>query len=141
MGKTYEVSKNDSELPELEFISYRAQMKEEGSFTFTFDRVSHNDEAGSSGEGEVVTLVNVAESQAVSDWVSPYPDAQFEVKHTDGDRLLKAIIRAFKKHLPEGEIDADGIVAVANNEGGGTLTVEKVTMDNGPDAGRWTVKA
>lgn len=139
MGTKFEVSKKE-ELPELEFISYRAIMKEEGKFTFTFDRVSYNDEAGSSGTGEVVTLVNIDQSKAAAVWITPYPDAQFEVNVTDGERLVKALIRAFHEHLPVGSVDVESIIAVANNENGGSLTVEKVKMDNGHDAWRWSVK-
>ena len=139
MGTKFEVSKKE-ELPELEFISYRAIMKEEGKFAFTFDRVSYNDEAGSSGTGEVVTLVNIEDSEAAAVWITPYPDAQFEVNVTDGERLVKALIRAFHEHLPVGSVDVESIIAVANNENGGSLTVEKVKMDNGHDAWRWSVK-
>ena len=139
MGTKFEVSKKE-ELPELEFISYRAIMKEEGKFAFSFDRVSYNDEAGSAGTGEVVTLVSIDNSQACAVWITPYPDAQFEVNVTDGERLVKALIRAFHEHLPVGSVDVESIIAVANNENGGTLTVEKVKMDNGHDAWRWSVK-
>ena len=67
IGKEYTVNKHDNEeRPELGFIQYRTVMKEEGKFSFTFDRVSYNDEAGSSGEGEVVTLVNTATADAVA---------------------------------------------------------------------------
>lgn len=114
-------------------------MKNEGAFSFTFHRVSHNDEAGGSGDGEVVTLINLDDSQAVSVWVSAYPDAQFEVNVTDGERLVNALIRAFRDALPEGKVTADAVAVVASNENGGSLTVEKVKMDNGHDAWRWSV--
>ena len=140
IGKEYTVNKHDNEeRPELGFIQYRTVMKEEGKFSFTFDRVSYNDEAGSSGEGEVVTLVNTATADAVAVWVSPFPDALFEVKTTDGERLINALIRAYGNHISSDTITADSVAAVASNENGGTLLVAKVTMDSGHDAWRWTV--
>ena len=114
-------------------------MKDEGEFSFTFHRVSHNDEAGNDGSGEVVTLINLDDSQAISVWVSAYPDAQFEVKVTDGERLVNALIRAYSDALPEGKVTADDVAVVASNDGGGELTVEKVKMENGFDAWRWSV--
>lgn len=114
-------------------------MKDEGSFTFPFSRVSHNDEAGNSGDGEVVTLIDIDSGTAIAVWVSEYPDAQYPVNTTDGTRLVNALIRAYKDTMQEGTITAGDVAVIASNEGGGVLTVEKVKMDNGHDAWRWTV--
>jgi hypothetical protein len=140
IGKEFLVKKQDSEdTPDLEWVRYREIMKDEGQFSFTFHRVSHNDEAGNDGSGEVVTLINLDDSQAISVWVSAYPDAQFEVKVTDGERLVNALIRAYSDALPEGKVTADDVAVIASNDGGGKLTVEKVKMENGFDAWRWSV--
>ena len=121
-------------------MSYRQIMKDDNEFSFTFQRVTYNDEAGSEGTGEVVTLINLDDSQAVSVWITPYPDAQFEVNVTDGTRLINALIRAWSKELKgTQDFGADTVAAVASNENGGSLVVEKVKMDNGFDAWRWTV--
>ena len=114
-------------------------MKDEGSFTFPFSRVSHNDAAGNSGDGEVVTLIDIDSGTAIAVWVSEYPDAQYAVTTTDGTRLVNALIRAYKDTMQEGTITADDVAVIASNEGGGILKVEKVKMDNGHDAWRWTV--
>lgn len=140
IGKEFLVKKQDSEeTTDLEWVRYRDIMKEQGEFSFTFHRVSHNDEAGSDGSGEVVTLINLDDSKAISVWVSAYPDAQFEVKVTDGERLVNALIRAYNDALPEGNVTADDVAVVASNDGGGKLSVEKVKMENGFDAWRWSV--
>ena len=53
-----------TEMDSLEFVSLREQMKETDGASFSFDRVRMSSDAGSSGEGEVITLVNTAASQA-----------------------------------------------------------------------------
>ena len=86
-----------------------------------------------------MTLIDTGSAKAVSVWVSPYPDALFEVSVTDGERLIKALIRAWSDTIPGDSITAEEIAVVASNENGGTLLVAKAKMDNGYDAWRWTV--
>ena len=140
IGTTYNVKTNDNDAPDLEFIQYRTLMRDDGKFTFAFDRVTYNDEAGSTGEGEVVTLIDTASATAVSVWVTPYPEALFEVAVTDGTRLITALIRAWSEELKgTKDFGADTVAAIASNENGGTLVVAKATLESGHDAWRWTV--
>ena len=137
MATEYEIKK--TETTDLDFIHYRNEMKEQGEFNFTFNRVSYNDTAGADESGEVVTLVNSDDSKAVSVWVSEYPDAEFKVNKTDGTRLMNALIRAFGDMMQEGKADGHAIAAIASAENGGALNVSKVEMDNGHLAWRWVV--
>lgn len=139
MATEFEIKKNETETSDLEFIPYRHEMKDKGEFNFTFNRVSYNDEAGADGKGEVVTLVNSDTSQAVSVWVSEYPDAEFKVNMTDGARLVNALIRAYGDMLTGDKIDGHALAVIASNENGGSLTVSKEEMDNGHLAWRWVV--
>ena len=109
-----------TEMDSLEFVSLREQMKETDGASFSFDRVRMSSDAGSRGEGEVITLINTAASQAAAVWVTPYPDAKFEVApdQTDGARLGRALARCFP-----GEDNAETLTKA--NEAGGTLTVRK----------------
>ena len=116
-------------------------MRDDSKFTFAFDRVTYNDEAGATGDGEVVTLIDTGSATAVSVWVTPYPEALFEVAVTDGTRLINALIRAWSEELKgTKDFGADTVAAVASNENGGTLLVAKATLDSGHDAWRWSVK-
>ena len=114
-------------------------MRDDSKFTFAFDRVTYNDEAGATGDGEVVTLIDTGSATAVSVWVTPYPEALFEVNVTDGERLINALIRAWSNIIEGDTITAESVAAVASNENGGTLLVAKAKMESGHDAWRWTV--
>ena len=109
-----------TEMDSLEFLSLREQMKNDGEAAFAFDRVRMSNNAGSTGEGQVITLINTAASQAAAVWVTPYPDAKFEgaADQTDGARLGRALARCFPG------ASNDETLAKAN-EAGGTLTVRK----------------
>ena len=109
-----------TEMDSLEFVSLREQMKETDGASFSFDRVRMSSDAGSSGEGEVITLIHTGDSKATAVWVTPYPDAKFEVAadQTDGARLGRALARCFP-----GEDNAETLAKA--NEAGGTLTVRK----------------
>jgi len=110
-----------TEMDSLEFVSLREQMKENEGATFSFDRVRMTDDAGAEGNGEVITLINTTEGKAAAVWITPYPDAQFEVdpEQTDGARLGRALARHFGSGLEKGDL-----ITKANEEGG-TLVVSK----------------
>ena len=141
MGTQYEIKRNEeNEAPELSFVAYREKMKEDEKLTFNFDRMAYNDKAGKTGEGEVVTLINTATAEAIAVWVTQHPEALFEQEVTDGQRLINALIRAFEENLSG--LDAvvgDALAAIVNNENGGALPVQKVELDSGFKAWRWTV--
>lgn len=100
-----------------------------GEATFEFSRVVFNDEAGSDGSSQVITMMNDAEACSV--WVTQHPDAQFPVEadQTDGARLGRALQRAF------GGASNEEIQDNANNYGGGSLSVTQVQY--GDDPSRW----
>lgn len=108
---------------DLEFINLRNVMKEEGEASFVFTNVSWTDKAGSEDNGEVITLIDSNTSTATSVWVTPYPDAKFEVspEQTDGARLGRALARTFDK---DGEMSKSDVIAAANATGG-KLSVTK----------------
>ena len=109
-----------AEMDSLQFVSLREQMKNDGGASFTFDRVRMSNNAGSTGEGQVITLIHTGDAIATAVWVTPYPDAKFEVApdQTDGARLGRALARCFPG------ASNDETLAKAN-EAGGTLTVRK----------------
>ena len=109
-----------AEMDSLQFVTLREQMKNDGGASFTFDRVRMSNNAGSTGEGQVITLIHTGDAIATAVWVTPYPDAKFEVApdQTDGARLGRALARCFPG------ADNDETLAKAN-EAGGTLTVRK----------------
>ena len=119
----------ENEGDDLEFLSLRQQMKDDGEAAFAFDRVTHSHTAGSTGDGEVITLVNTDNQTAVAVWVTPYPEAQFEQdpRQTDGARLGRALARCWP-----GESNEDTFVKA--NESGGNLTVTKNEFG---DDGQW----
>ena len=109
-----------TEMDSLQFVSLREQMKSDGGASFAFDRVRMSNSAGSTGEGQVITLIHTGDAIATAVWVTPYPDAKFEVAadQTDGARLGRALARCFPG------ANNDETLAKAN-EAGGTLTVRK----------------
>ena len=109
-----------AEMDSLQFVSLREQMKNDGGASFTFDRVRMSNNAGSTGEGQVITLIHTGDAIATAVWVTPSPAAKFEVAadQTDGARLGRALARCFPG------ADNDETLAKAN-EAGGTLTVRK----------------
>ena len=121
---------------DMEWVNLRTIMAETrsdeepytGSASFEFNRVVHNNDAGSQG-GEVITLMNDT-GQACAVWVTQHPDAQFPVDDdkTDGARLGRALARAFG-----GETN-DQVFGNANALGG-TLNVTQVQY--GEDQTRW----
>ena len=113
---------------DLEFVSARQAMKEDGRFEFVFTAAVYNEEK------DVITLIDSNTSTACAVWVQPYPDSQYEVSpdQTDGARLGRAIARAFPGD------NNDEIFAKAS-ETGGILTVEKNPDYN--NAWLWSIKA
>lgn len=120
---------------ELTFISLRDQMKENGEASFSFSHVAYREDAGSSGEGKVITLIDEATATATSVWVTPYAESKFpqDETQTDGARLGRAIARKF------GGENNDEVFANAN-ETGGILTVTKNTFEDGW-AWLWEIKS
>ena len=113
----WNVTQNNMSDEDLEFINLRSEMKENEKASFVFTNVSWTDKAGSEDNGEVITLIDSNTSTATSVWVTPYPDAKFEVspEQTDGARLGRALARAFDK---DGKMSKEDVIASANASGG-----------------------
>ncbi len=112
---------------DLDFVSARQAMRDDGRFEFVFTTAVYNEDK------DVITLIDSSTSTACAVWVQPYPDSQYEISpdQTDGARLGRALARAFP-----GDTN-DDIFAKAS-ESGGTLTVEKNPKYN--NAWLWSIK-
>ena len=112
---------------DLDFVSARQAMRDDGRFEFVFTTAVYNEDK------DVITLIDSSTSTACADWVQPYPDSQYEISpdQTDGARLGRALARAFP-----GDTN-DDIFAKAS-ESGVTLTVEKNPKYN--NAWLWSIK-
>ena len=119
----------------IEWINYRLKMKEDSAFTFDFQRISYKEDAGSH-DGEVFYLFNDEDNQGASIWITPHPEALFEVNVTDGQRLGNALLRA----LNESDLSVYDIVDRTNMSNGGKLLVKKADLKNGHWAWRWEVR-
>ena len=126
---TWRDTGSDDAEQDIAFVSYRAIMKEEGEFTFTFTVATYNDSAGATGDSQCITLINGDENTAITCWLTQHPEALYPQSLTDGVRLGKALDRAFK-----GETHLDTIDKAS--EAGGTLKVTKNQVE-GKDYWAW----
>tara|TARA_R110000751_G_scaffold95507_5_gene186718 strand:- start:641 stop:1051 length:411 start_codon:yes stop_codon:yes gene_type:complete len=126
-----------NEEDEVTFLPYRQLMKDDGVFTFTFTSVSHNENAGTTGDSECITLIDTDTATAVTMWAKSHPDSLYPVADdkTDGAKLGRALRRAFKGSNWE--------EVFSNANAGGKLTVAKNDFPASPTgfAWLWTVKA
>ena len=128
----------NTDLPQLEFISIREQLKKDKKVRFAFTRISFKDNAGKNEDKECFTLINDDKLVATTVYVTAHEESLFPESKTDGVRLGEALVRALKPQ--EKEITGQLLVELANKNEKGTLQISKVDLEDNKWAWNWTIK-
>tara|TARA_R110002050_G_scaffold296231_1_gene455969 strand:- start:546 stop:947 length:402 start_codon:yes stop_codon:yes gene_type:complete len=126
-----EWNKTENANDEKEFLPYRQMMKSDGEFHFSFTGVSHNENAGSNGESECITLFDDETDTAVTMWCKSHVASLYPVEDskTDGAKLGRALQRSFS-----GESWSE---VMSNASAGGKLSVTKNAYEASPTGFAW----
>ena len=129
----------ETDQPQLEFISIREQLKKDKKVRFGFNKLVFKDNAGKSEDLECFTLINDQTLTATTVYVTPHAESLFPESKTDGVRLGEALVRLLKPK--DKEISGHTLAELFNaTDGGRTLQISKVDLKDNKWAWNWTIK-